>query len=135
MGGNAGTQMLTVAVRALAMKELTRANAMHVLSKEILVGVFNGILFAVLIGFVAWFWSGDPAIGMVIVGAMVIALVVAGFAGTAIPLGLARSGIDPAVGCGRVNSRSGGCASAIGVCRRSCAGIVSHPRRITGNVE
>jgi magnesium transporter len=98
MGGNAGTQTLTVAVRALAMKELTRANAMRVLSKEILVGAFNGIVFAVLIGFVAWFWSGDPAIGMVIAGAMVITLVVAGFAGTAIPLGLARSGIDPAVG-------------------------------------
>ena len=98
MGGNAGTQMLTVAVRALAMKELTRANAMRVLSKEILVGVFNGILFAILIGIIAWFWSADPAVGMVMAVAMIVTLVVAGLAGIAIPLGLARAGIDPAVG-------------------------------------
>jgi len=98
MGGNAGTQTLTVAVRALAMKELTRANALRVLSKEVLVGAFNGILFAVLVGLIAWFWSADPAIGMVMAVAMIVTLVVAGLAGIAIPLGLARAGIDPAVG-------------------------------------
>ena len=59
MGGNAGTQTLTVAVRAIAMKELTPANALRVLSKEMLVGTFNGLLFAVIIGLIAWIWSGS----------------------------------------------------------------------------
>lgn len=100
MGGNAGTQTLTVVVRALAMKELTRANAMRVVSKEILVGVFNGILFAVLMGLIAWVWSGDWAVGLVMASAMVVTLMVAGLAGTSIPLALARTGVDPAVASG-----------------------------------
>lgn len=100
MGGNAGTQTLTVVVRALAMKELTRANAMRVVSKEILVGVFNGILFAVLMGLIAWVWSGDWAVGLVMASAMIVTLVVAGLAGTSIPLALARTGVDPAVASG-----------------------------------
>ena len=97
MGGNAGTQTLTVAVRALAMKELTASNALRIVGKEVLVGGFNGLLFAVLMGFVAWFWFGNPAIGIVIAAAMAINLVVAGLAGVAIPVGLERTGIDPAV--------------------------------------
>ncbi|MGB8274925.1 MAG: magnesium transporter [Alphaproteobacteria bacterium] len=100
MGGNAGTQTLTVAVRALATKELTAANAMRVIGKEILVGSFNGILFAVLTAIVTWAWFGSPAIGAVIGAAMVVNLIVAGLAGTAIPIGLERAGIDPAVASG-----------------------------------
>ena len=100
MGGNAGTQTLTVAVRAIAMKELTPANAFRVLSKEVLVGVFNGILFAALIGGVAWLWSGDVSIGLVMAAAMAVTMVVAGLAGAAIPFGLSRTGIDPAVASG-----------------------------------
>ena len=97
MGGNAGTQALTVAVRALAMKELTATNAMRVVGKEILVGGINGVLFAVLTGFVAWVWFGDPAIGFVIALAMIVNMIVAGFAGSTIPIMLERMGIDPAV--------------------------------------
>ena len=97
MGGNAGTQSLTVAVRALAMKELTPTNAMRVMGKELLVGGFNGILFAVLTGGVAWFWFDSQAIGFVIAMAMIINMVVAGLAGTSIPLVLERVGVDPAV--------------------------------------
>ncbi|MBC8337701.1 MAG: magnesium transporter [Alphaproteobacteria bacterium] len=97
MGGNAGTQTLTVAVRALAMKELTTTNAARVIGKEALVGVFNGILFAGLIGAVAWFWFGSSALGVVIGLAMVVNMFVAGLAGTTIPLALYRMGIDPAV--------------------------------------
>ncbi len=100
MGGNAGTQTLTVAVRALAMKELTPANASRVIGKELLVGCFNGILFAVLIGGVAWGWFGDPTLGVVIGLAMVVNMIVAGLAGTTIPLALDRFGIDPAVASG-----------------------------------
>ena len=97
MGGNAGTQTLTVAVRALAMKELTPTNATRVIFKEALVGVCNGILFAVLIGGVAWFWFSSPMLGVVIGLAMVVNMFVAGLAGTTIPLALERYGIDPAV--------------------------------------
>ena len=97
MGGNAGTQTLTVAVRALAMKELTAANAWRVIGKEFLVGALNGVLFAGLIGVVAWIWFGSVALGVVIGLAMIVNLLVAGLAGTTIPLMLERFGVDPAV--------------------------------------
>ncbi|MFP6746852.1 MAG: magnesium transporter [Alphaproteobacteria bacterium] len=97
MGGNAGTQSLTVAVRALATHELTAANALRIVGKELLVGALNGVLFAVLVGLVAAFWFAQPALGVVIAVAMMINLVVAGLAGTLIPLGLDRAGIDPAI--------------------------------------
>lgn len=100
MGGNAGTQTLTVAVRAIAMKELTTANAFRVLSKEVLVGTFNGILFALIIGVIAFIWSGSVGIGAVMAAAMVITMVVAGLAGAAIPLGLSRTRFDPAIASG-----------------------------------
>jgi magnesium transporter len=98
MGGNAGTQTMTVAVRALATKELTDVNAMRVLGKEVLVGLYNGILFAFLIGGVAWFWSDSLSIGLVMASAMVVTLVIAALAGMSIPLLLERAGIDPALG-------------------------------------
>jgi len=97
MGGNAGTQTLTVAVRALATRELTAANALRVVGKEVVVGGLNGILFAILVGVVAAIWFSAPTLGIVIASAMVINLLVAGLAGTLIPLGLERAGIDPAV--------------------------------------
>lgn len=97
MGGNAGTQTLTVAVRALAMKELTSTNAKRVVSKEVFVGSINGLLFAGVIGPVAWLWFGDVAIGGVIAAAMIINLIAAGFVGIATPIMLERFGIDPAV--------------------------------------
>ena len=100
MGGNAGTQTLTVAVRAIAMKELTTANAYRVMSKEILVGTFNGVLFALIVGVIAWIWSGSVGIGVVMAVAMVITLIVAGFAGAAIPLALSRTRFDPAIASG-----------------------------------
>lgn len=98
MGGNAGTQTLTVAVRALAVKELTAANAMRIIGKETLVGGINGVLFAIIIGIVATFWFGEAVIGAIIAAAMVINLLLAGVAGTIIPIALDRWGGDPAVG-------------------------------------
>lgn len=97
MGGNAGTQTLTVAVRALALKELTPANAMRIVGKEILVGGINGIIFAVLMGLIAWFWFDNMVIGIVLAAAMIINLLMAGFAGTIVPLTLDRLKIDPAI--------------------------------------
>ena len=98
MGGNAGTQTLTVAVRALAVKELTATNALRIIGKETLVGGINGFLFAALVGGVAIAWFGDPVIGGIIAVAMVVNLLFAGLAGTIIPLALDRWGGDPAVG-------------------------------------
>ncbi len=97
MGGNAGTQALTVTVRALATRELTTSRALRAVAKESLVGLINGILFAVLMGVITWAWFGDPQIGGVLATAMVVNLLVAGLAGTMIPLGLERAGADPAV--------------------------------------
>ncbi|MEO5337682.1 MAG: magnesium transporter [Magnetospirillum sp. WYHS-4] len=97
IGGNAGTQTLTVAVRALATKELTPTNARRVIGKEFLVGCINGLAFAVLVGSFAWAVYGKPQIGAVIGAAMVVNLVVAGLAGSTVPLLLNRFKIDPAV--------------------------------------
>ncbi|MBL6942714.1 MAG: magnesium transporter, partial [Rhodospirillales bacterium] len=97
MGGNAGTQTLTVTVRALAMKDLTATNAMRVVGKEVLVGSINGVVFALLTGIVAWVWFDSQLLGLVIALAMIINMVIAGLAGTTIPLILERNGIDPAV--------------------------------------
>ena len=97
MGGNAGTQTLTVAVRALAMRQLTRRNAMRILAKEVTVGGINGVLLAIIAGTLAALWFTDPVIGGVIAVAMVANLVVAGFCGVAIPLALDRLKIDPAI--------------------------------------
>ncbi|MCK5444565.1 MAG: magnesium transporter [Rhodospirillaceae bacterium] len=97
MGGNAGTQTLTVAVRALATKELTTTNAMRQVGKEFMVGGINGLIFAVVMGAVAWMWFDQPMLGVVIAIAMIINLLVAGLAGASIPLALERFGIDPAI--------------------------------------
>ncbi|WP_339639309.1 magnesium transporter [uncultured Sulfitobacter sp.] len=100
MGGNAGTQSLTVAVRAIATKDLTGSNVWRVIRREVLVGLVNGLIFAVIMGIVGVIWFGSPALGYVIATAMVINLVVAGLAGTGIPILLERFGIDPALASG-----------------------------------
>lgn len=97
MGGNAGTQTVTVAVRALAMGELTAANMFRFIAKEVAVGGLNGILFAILMGGAVIAWYGDWKLGAVIGSAMICNLVAAALAGTLIPLGLQKIGVDPAV--------------------------------------
>ena len=100
MGGNAGTQSLTVAVRAIATKDLTGSNVWRVIRREVLVGLINGVIFAVVMGIVGVIWFGTPMLGVVLAAAMVINLVVAGLAGTGIPVVLERLGIDPALASG-----------------------------------
>ena len=97
MGGNAGTQSLTVAVRALAMRELTATNATAFILKETTVGSMNGVAFAVIAGAVSWLWFGDERIAFVLGAAMIVNLVVAGFVGAVIPIGLERMRLDPAI--------------------------------------
>jgi magnesium transporter len=100
MGGNAGTQSLTVAVRAIATRDLTGSNLWRVIRREIAVGAINGAIFAVVMGGVGVLWFGSPLLGIVIAAAMVINLVIAGLAGTAIPVALERIGVDPALASG-----------------------------------
>ena len=100
MGGNAGTQSLTVAVRAIATKDLTGSNVWRVITREISVGVINGLIFAVVMGIIGVIWFGSPALGYVIALAMIINMIVAGLAGTAIPVILEKLGIDPALASG-----------------------------------
>ena len=100
MGGNAGTQTLTVAVRALATRDLTATNAMRVVAREALVGLANGVAVAVVMGLIAWLWFSDPVLGAVIGFAMVVNLLVAGLAGILIPIGLEKLGADPALASG-----------------------------------
>jgi magnesium transporter len=97
MGGNAGTQALTVAVRALGMKELTSANALRTIGREAVVGALNGLTMALLIGSAVGWYFEDWMLGLVIGVAMIVNLLVAAFAGVLVPLGLTRAGVDPAV--------------------------------------
>ena len=98
MGGNAGTQTLTVAVRAIATRELNPSNSLRVFGKEILVGLINGLVFAVIVGLVAALWFGEHGLGIVIALAMMFNLLVAGFFGASIPIMLQKLKVDPALG-------------------------------------
>ena len=97
MGGNAATQTMTVAVRALATKELGLMNARRVVGREAIVGLLNGVLFAVILGIVAFVWFGSGALGLIIAVAMLVNMLVAGIAGILIPMALDRFGADPAI--------------------------------------
>ncbi len=97
IGGNAGTQALTVAVRALASRELNSANAMRILGREVSVGLFNGLAIGALLGGAAYLWFQLPLLSLTIGLAVLINLVAAALAGTLIPLALDRLERDPAV--------------------------------------
>ena len=100
MGGNAGTQALTVAVRSIATRDLTGANVWRVVRREVMVGLVNGLVFAAVMGAVGWFWFDSGLIGGVLAAAMIINLVVAGLAGIIVPVTLERVGVDPALASG-----------------------------------
>jgi magnesium transporter len=100
MGGNAGTQTMTVAVRALATRELSSANAWRIVRRELMVGVLNGLAFAVIMGVIAATWFNVTDLGLGSGLAMVTVLVAAALGGILIPLILIRLGADPAVSSG-----------------------------------
>lgn len=97
MGGNAGTQSLAVAVRSIAERDLTAANALRVVWRELATGLVNGIIFAIVMGAVTVLWFQDWQLAGVIAVAMVLNLGCAGLSGILIPLGMVRAGADPAV--------------------------------------
>jgi magnesium transporter len=98
MGGNAGTQTLTVMVRQMALGDIDFENAKEAIRKEFLVALFNGMLFAIIVGFIAYFWFHIELLGVVIALAMIFNLLMAGLFGALIPLFLKRIDVDPAVG-------------------------------------
>ncbi|MCZ0812110.1 MAG: magnesium transporter [Pseudomonadota bacterium] len=100
MGGNAGTQTMTVAVRALATRDLTAQNALRVIRREVVVGALNGVLFGCLMALVAGVWFGVPMLAAVIALAMIMTQICAALGGIVIPMGLSRIGIDPALASG-----------------------------------
>ncbi len=97
MGGNAGTQTMTVTVRALATKDLDIYNAARVIRREALIGLSNGLIFALVVGLVASLWFADHNIGIVIGVALIVNLMAAAMAGILIPLVLQKAGADPAL--------------------------------------
>ncbi len=97
MGGNAGTQSMTVAVRALATKDIDNYNMIRTIRREILVGVINGVVFAVVIGIIAAVWFSNQTLGFVIGIAMIVNMFFAALSGILIPIALDRLEVDPAI--------------------------------------
>ena len=100
MGGIAGTQTLTLAIRGIALGQLSRKNSRWLLVKELAVGAINSTVWAVVVGLIVWFWFSETQIALLIAAAMTINLVIAALAGAILPLILERLGIDPALAGG-----------------------------------
>ena len=97
MGGIAGSQTLTLVIRAMALGQVQAGNTRYLLTKELAVGALNGLLWALVIGATAALWFDDPSLGVIIGCAMILNLVVAAGAGALIPMVMKRMGIDPAL--------------------------------------
>ena len=100
MGGNAGTQTLTLIVRGIALDELNEKNTKQVLIKELIVGIVNGICLGIVVGIAAKLWVGKAVFGFIIGLAMVLNLIVAASAGYFVPVILKKLNIDPALASG-----------------------------------
>ena len=97
MGGNAGMQTLAVTIRALATKELSSGNFGQIVTKEFIIGVLNGIIFAVIAGLIVQFWFEEIKLSILIGVAMVLNMIVAGLFGILVPVSLKKFNIDPAI--------------------------------------
>jgi len=97
MGGIAGSQTLTLVVRGLALGQVSRSNRGWLINKEVLVGLLNGVIWALIIAVIAMLWFDDVNIGMVIAAATVINLLVAALTGVIIPIIMQKLNIDPAI--------------------------------------
>ena len=98
MGGNAGTQTLTVTVRQMALGDIEYDDAKKTIYKEVIISLVNGFIFAFVIGIISFLWFKIPLLGVVIAISMIINLISAGFFGAVIPLVLEKLKIDPAIG-------------------------------------
>ena len=100
LGGNAGTQSMTVAVRAIATKDISPTSAPRIIAREALVGLLNGVVLAIVTGGAATVWFQDPTLGAVLAAAMALTVMLATLMGILVPLSLGRLGADPAVSSG-----------------------------------
>ena len=100
MGGVAGSQTLTIAIRGIALGQIVRANIRPLLEKELSVGVFNGIVWSAVVMIIVLVWFDSLPLGLVISAALIINLVIAALAGALIPIALKRYGVDPAIAGG-----------------------------------
>jgi magnesium transporter len=98
MGGNAGTQSLTVVVRQLALGDIAKNDAYRTIKKEVILSLANGLIFAIIMGIVASIWFDKGMLGIVIALSMMINLLSAGFFGSMVPLFLKKMEVDPAIG-------------------------------------
>ena len=98
MGGNAGTQSLTVVVRQLALGDISSKDAKRIIKKEVLISLGNGLIFAVIMGAIASLWFNIHLLGTVIALSMIINLLSAGFFGAVVPFVLKKLNVDPAIG-------------------------------------
>ena len=97
MGGIAGTQTLTLVIRGLALGQVSRSNKRWLMYKEVIVGLFNGIGWALIVAVIAILWFDNISLGLVIAAAIIINLVIAAFSGVAVPLIMRKVNIDPAI--------------------------------------
>ena len=97
MGGIAGSQTITLVIRSMALGQISRSNRRWVFNKEVMVGLFNGVVWAVVVALIATLWFGDYSVGLVIAAALVINLIFAAASGVAIPIILKKLHIDPAI--------------------------------------
>lgn len=100
MGGIAGSQTLTIAIRGIALGQLVKSNIRPLLEKELAVGLVNGVIWSAVVALIVVVWFGDFPLGLIIGVAMIINLLVAALAGALIPVVLKRYGIDPAIAGG-----------------------------------
>ena len=100
MGGIAGSQTLTIAIRGIAIGQLVKSNIRPLLEKELAVGLVNGVIWSAVVALIVVVWFGDFSLGLIIGVAMIINLLVAALAGALIPVVLKRYGIDPAIAGG-----------------------------------
>lgn len=98
LGGNAGSQTLTLIVRGMALGEITFENARRALVRQVAVGIANGVAVGIVIGLIAWLWKGIPFLGLILGLAMVISIFAGTLVGALIPLALRRLKLDPALG-------------------------------------
>jgi magnesium transporter len=97
MGGNAGIQTVTVAVRAIATKELNSTNVVRIIIKELIVGLSNGLIFAIIVSTASYFLYHNIEMSLVFGMSTIVTLLLAGLSGTLIPIGLVKMGVDPAI--------------------------------------
>ena len=97
MGGNAGMQTLAVTVRAIATKELSSENFTKIVSKEFVIGILNGVIFAIITGIVVQVWFKEINLTIIIAASMILNMIVAGLFGILVPVSLKKFNIDPAI--------------------------------------